>query len=171
MSLISSNPCTPPPPIATRRARRTWRAAARRMTRPHSRSCVGCSGNSSVAYLVIRSRNLECGEPRCPLGPLGSSSSQQRRTPGLVLQKSHASFRITFRPPGAGFNTKHQSTKAPRGRRTASCRTTRLLALFARRPPAAPILPVLPPAAPALPRPLRPLLLPLLQGSGLRVEG
>jgi hypothetical protein len=31
-----------------------------------------------------------------PLGPLGSSSSQHRRTPELVLQKSHASFRITF---------------------------------------------------------------------------
>ena len=36
-----------------------------------------------------------------PLGPLGSSSSQHRRTPELVLQKSHASFRITFRPPSA----------------------------------------------------------------------
>ena len=36
-----------------------------------------------------------------PLGPLGPSSSQHRRTPELVLQKSHASFRITFRPPGA----------------------------------------------------------------------
>ena len=36
-----------------------------------------------------------------PLGPLGSSSSQHRRTLELVLQKSHASFRITFRPPGA----------------------------------------------------------------------
>ncbi|KAJ1480681.1 hypothetical protein T484DRAFT_1956065 [Baffinella frigidus] len=35
----------------------------------------------------------------CPLGPLGSSSSQHRRTPELVLQESHASFRITFRPP------------------------------------------------------------------------
>jgi len=30
-----------------------------------------------------------------PLGPLGSSSSQHRWTPELVLQKSHASFRIT----------------------------------------------------------------------------
>ena len=30
-------------------------------------------------------------------GPLGSSSSQHRRTPELVLQKSRASFRITFR--------------------------------------------------------------------------
>ena len=36
-----------------------------------------------------------------PFGPLGSSRSQHRRTPELVLQKSHASFRITFRPPGA----------------------------------------------------------------------
>ncbi|KAJ1470919.1 hypothetical protein T484DRAFT_3566487 [Baffinella frigidus] len=36
-----------------------------------------------------------------PLGPLGSSSSQHRRTPELVLQKRHASFRITFRLPGA----------------------------------------------------------------------
>ena len=35
-----------------------------------------------------------------PLGPLGSSSSQHRRTPELVLQKSHASFRITYLPPG-----------------------------------------------------------------------
>ena len=32
------------------------------------------------------------------LGPLGCSSPQHRRTPVLVLQKSHASFRITFRP-------------------------------------------------------------------------
>ena len=32
-----------------------------------------------------------------PLGPSGSSSSQHRRRPELVLQKSHASFRITFR--------------------------------------------------------------------------
>ena len=30
-----------------------------------------------------------------PLGPLGSSSSQHRRTPEIVLQKGHASFRIT----------------------------------------------------------------------------
>jgi len=30
-----------------------------------------------------------------PLGPLDSSSSQHRRTPELVLQKGHASFRIT----------------------------------------------------------------------------
>jgi len=34
-----------------------------------------------------------------PLVPLGSSSFQHRRTPELVLQKSHASFRITFSPP------------------------------------------------------------------------
>ena len=34
-----------------------------------------------------------------PLGPLGSSSSLQRRTPELVLQKGHASFRITSSPP------------------------------------------------------------------------
>jgi len=39
------------------------------------------------------------------LGPLGSSSSQHRRTPELVLQRSHASFRITFRPPGAEDRT------------------------------------------------------------------
>ena len=37
------------------------------------------------------------------LGPLGPSSSQHRRTPELVLQKRHASFRITFSPPGAEF--------------------------------------------------------------------
>ena len=36
-----------------------------------------------------------------PLGPLGSSSSQHMRTLELVLQKSHASFWITFSPPGA----------------------------------------------------------------------
>ena len=30
-----------------------------------------------------------------PSGPLGSSSSQHRRTLEVVLQKSHASFRIT----------------------------------------------------------------------------
>ena len=30
-----------------------------------------------------------------PVGPSGSPSSQHRRTPELVLQKSHASFRIT----------------------------------------------------------------------------
>ena len=37
---------------------------------------------------------------------LGSSSYQHRRTPELVLQKNHASVRITFRPPGAesGFS-------------------------------------------------------------------
>ena len=35
------------------------------------------------------------------VGPLGSSSSQHGRTPKLVLQEEHASFRITFRPPGA----------------------------------------------------------------------
>ena len=35
-----------------------------------------------------------------PLGPSGPSSSH-RRTPELVLQKSPASFRITFWPPGA----------------------------------------------------------------------
>ena len=40
-----------------------------------------------------------------PLGPLDSSSSQHRRTPELVLQKSHASFRITFRPPHAWGGT------------------------------------------------------------------
>eukprot|EP00290_Baffinella_frigidus_P009741 CAMPEP_0180138960 /NCGR_PEP_ID=MMETSP0986-20121125/13242_1 /TAXON_ID=697907 /ORGANISM="non described non described, Strain CCMP2293" /LENGTH=79 /DNA_ID=CAMNT_0022080959 /DNA_START=242 /DNA_END=477 /DNA_ORIENTATION=- len=31
------------------------------------------------------------------LGPLGSSSSHHRRTPELVLQKGHASFRMTSR--------------------------------------------------------------------------
>ena len=34
-----------------------------------------------------------------PLGPLGSSSSKHRRTPEIVLQKDHASFRITSSPP------------------------------------------------------------------------
>ena len=33
-----------------------------------------------------------------PLGPLGSSSSQHRCTPEIVLQKGHASFRITSSP-------------------------------------------------------------------------
>jgi len=32
-----------------------------------------------------------------PLGPLGSSSSQHRRTPELVLQKDHASFQTEGR--------------------------------------------------------------------------
>ena len=35
----------------------------------------------------------------CPLGPLGSSSSQHRRTPEIVLKKDHDSFRITSDPP------------------------------------------------------------------------
>ena len=35
------------------------------------------------------------------LDPSGSSSFKHRRTPELALQKSHASFRNTFRPPGA----------------------------------------------------------------------
>ena len=39
--------------------------------------------------------------PLSALGPVGSSSFQGRRTPELVLQKSRASFRITFRLPGA----------------------------------------------------------------------
>ena len=38
---------------------------------------------------------------RGPLVQSGSSKSQHRQTPKVVLQKSHASFRITFRPPGA----------------------------------------------------------------------
>ena len=33
------------------------------------------------------------------LGPLGFSSSQHRRSPELLLQKGHASFRITPSPP------------------------------------------------------------------------
>jgi hypothetical protein len=33
------------------------------------------------------------------LGPLVSASSQHRRTPEIVLQKGHASFRITSSPP------------------------------------------------------------------------
>ena len=37
--------------------------------------------------------------PAGPLGPLGSSSSQHRRTPEIVLKKDHASFRITSGPP------------------------------------------------------------------------
>ena len=36
-----------------------------------------------------------------PLGPLGFSSSQHRQTPELLLQKSHASVRMKFRPSGA----------------------------------------------------------------------
>jgi hypothetical protein len=44
-----------------------------------------------------------------PLGALGFSSFQHRRTPEVVLQKSHASFRITFRPrPGAEDRGKHR---------------------------------------------------------------
>ena len=35
----------------------------------------------------------------CPFGPLGSSSSQHRRTPEIVVWKGHASFRITSAPP------------------------------------------------------------------------
>ena len=38
---------------------------------------------------------LPTAKPESPLGPLGSLSSQYRRTLELVLQKSHASFRIT----------------------------------------------------------------------------
>ena len=34
-----------------------------------------------------------------PLGPLGSSSLQYRRTPEIVLWKDHASCRITSSPP------------------------------------------------------------------------
>ena len=34
-----------------------------------------------------------------PLGPLGSSSSQHRRTPELVLWKDHTSFQFTSAPP------------------------------------------------------------------------
>ena len=34
--------------------------------------------------------SYERGNPVSPLGPLGSSSSQHRRTPELVLQKNHA---------------------------------------------------------------------------------
>ena len=45
--------------------------------------------------LFLRSDDLR----RCPLGPLGSSSSQHRRTPEIVLLKGHASFRITSGPP------------------------------------------------------------------------
>ena len=37
-------------------------------------------------------------EAVCPFGPLGSSSSQHRRTPELVLLKGPASFRITSSP-------------------------------------------------------------------------
>ena len=37
-----------------------------------------------------------------PLGPLGSSRSQHRRTPMFFLWKGHASFRITSGPP-CGF--------------------------------------------------------------------
>ena len=33
------------------------------------------------------------------LGPLGSSSSQHRRPPELILRKGRASFRITSGPP------------------------------------------------------------------------
>jgi hypothetical protein len=44
------------------------------------------------------------------LGPLGSSSTQRRRTLELVLQKRHASFRITFRPPGAEDRGKKRLT-------------------------------------------------------------
>ena len=33
-----------------------------------------------------------------PLGPLGSSSSQHRRTPNIVLWRDHDSFRITSSP-------------------------------------------------------------------------
>ena len=55
---------------------------------------------------VSRSKSLKAGyESRglitCvgPLGPSGSSSSQHRRTPELILQKGHASCQVTFSPP------------------------------------------------------------------------
>ena len=56
--------------------------------------------------LLVRGRNAGMGNA---LGPLGSSSSQHKRTPKLVLQKSNASFRVTFRPPGAEDRSKNRT--------------------------------------------------------------
>ena len=56
------------------------------------------------------------------LGPSGSSSSQHRRTPGIILLKDHASFRITSGPPlgPLGFNfSQHGPTTRPSIYRTA----------------------------------------------------
>ncbi|KAJ1473894.1 hypothetical protein T484DRAFT_3304412 [Baffinella frigidus] len=50
-----------------------------------------------------------------PLGPLGSSSSHDRRTPELILQKGHASFRITSSPPVQRIAAETGSRGSPQG--------------------------------------------------------
>jgi len=47
---------------------------------------------------IVSTRETLIGLALDPSGPLGSSSSQHKRTPELVLQKDHASFRITSPP-------------------------------------------------------------------------
>jgi hypothetical protein len=68
---------------------------------PGTASLGDSSGYPMRLTLVILHGTGIAAIPHVPLGPLGPSSSQHRRTLELVLQESHVYFRITFRPPGA----------------------------------------------------------------------
>ena len=62
-----------------------------------SRERMVGAGQPCWSAVWIRLGTLETWDH--PLGPVGSSSSQHRRTPEIVLEKGHASFWIKSSPP------------------------------------------------------------------------
>jgi len=102
----------PPNPLPSRASLHCHREPS-----PHCRpTSIALEGNRA------RSRRRDRS---WPLGPSGCSSSQHRRTPELVLQKSHASFREPRTPepqddqrPGANFalcGARHKEAREVRG--------------------------------------------------------
>ena len=118
MSLFTSNPCigptTGPGLLRLSYAKSILAAGHCRDRAPricficsplHGRACrwamlgkLKTKGPKAVSGVGRSLLRRFCGPSRL-LGPLDSSSSQHRRTPELVLQKDHASFRITSGPP------------------------------------------------------------------------
>ena len=70
------------------------REKKRQSARERERERERDRGRGRVQHVVVRGSAI-----LHPFGPLGSSGSQHTRTPELVLEKGHASFRITSSPP------------------------------------------------------------------------